>query len=111
MSDSLSEPIDPRLAPTVAHQTPGQSQKNGKKDPKLRHEFVGMMFAVAIGEVGLQTATLVKASDFPNDFLYFLPAYSHLILASIAIAASWVGWTKSKSRSGQKDKVSSNGNF
>ena len=31
------------------------------REPKLRHEFVGMMFAVAVGEVGLQTAALLQA--------------------------------------------------
>lgn len=30
-------------------------------EPTLRHEFVGMMFALTIGEVGLQAAALVKA--------------------------------------------------
>ncbi len=99
MSDSLSGPSDARPAPSVAHEAPGQSQKNGKKDPKLRHEFVGMMFAVAIGEVGLQTATLVRA----GNWVHFLPAYSHLLLATMIIATSWVGWTLSHSRGGQKD--------
>ena len=32
--------------------------------PKLRHEFVGMMFAVTIGEVGLQAAALVTVSGY-----------------------------------------------
>jgi hypothetical protein len=62
-----------------------------KTEPKLRHEFVGMMFAVAIGEVGLQTAALLQASQI----IPFLPAYSHLILATLVIATSWVGWTLS----------------
>lgn len=30
-------------------------------EPTLRHEFAGMMFALTIGEVGLQAAALVKA--------------------------------------------------
>jgi len=70
-----------------------------KSKPELRHEFVGMMFAVAIGEVGLQTAALVKAPDW----VHFLPAYSHLFLATVVIASSWVGWTLSQSRGGQRD--------
>ena len=60
-------------------------------EPKLRHEFVGMMFAVAIGEVGLQTAALLQA----GHMIRFLPAYSHLVLATLLIATSWVGWTLS----------------
>lgn len=67
--------------------------------PRLRHEFVGMMFAVAIGEVGVQTATLVQA----YNWIHFLPAYSHLILATIVITTSWVGWTLSPSPGAGQD--------
>ena len=70
-----------------------------RQDPKLRHEFVGMMFAVAIGEVGVQTAILVQA----HHWLHFLPAYSHLLLATVVIAASWVGWTRSPSPGARQD--------
>jgi hypothetical protein len=75
--------------------------KYAKEDePKLRHEFVGMMFAVTIGEVGLQVASLVK---YEGSFHYFLPAYTHLTLATIVIAASWVGWTLSPSPGARHD--------
>jgi hypothetical protein len=70
-----------------------------KIEPKLRHEFVGMMFAVAIGEVGVQTAILVQA----GNWVHFLPAYSHLFLTAILIAASWVGWTLSPSPGARED--------
>jgi hypothetical protein len=70
-----------------------------KSQPKLRHEFVGMMFAVAIGEVGLQAAALFKT----GDFLRYLPAYSHLTLATIMIATSWVGWTLSVAPGARRD--------
>ncbi|MFZ0771228.1 MAG: hypothetical protein WCA49_13090 [Candidatus Sulfotelmatobacter sp.] len=70
-----------------------------KSKPELRHEFVGMMFAVAIGEVGLQTASLVRA----GHLVHFLPAYFHLLLSTILIATSWVGWTLSQTRGGQRD--------
>jgi hypothetical protein len=76
------------------------SEKNmTEQEPKLRHEFVGMMFAVAIGEVGLQTATLVQA----GHWVHFLPAYSHLTLATVLIATSWVGWTLSPSPGARAD--------
>src|SRR5579862_6393754 len=68
-------------------------------EPRLRHEFVGMMFAVTIGEVGLQAAALVQA----GHVVHFLPAYSHLILATVMIAASWVGWTLSPSPGATQD--------
>lgn len=61
-----------------------------------------MMFAVAIGEVGIQTASLVKASNW----VHFLPAYSHLLLATIVIATSWVGWTLSPSPGAREDVTS-----
>jgi hypothetical protein len=58
-----------------------------------------MMFAVAIGEVGIRSAVLVRA----HDWVHFLPAYSHLLLATIVIAASWVGWSRSPSPGARKD--------
>ncbi len=60
-------------------------------EPKLRHEFVGMMFAITIGEVGLQAAALVQA----RHLAHFLPACCHLILATVVVATSWVGWSLS----------------
>jgi hypothetical protein len=71
-----------------------------KEEPKLRHEFVALMFAIAAGEVGLQVAGLIAQSE---DWHCLLPAYSHLALAMIVIAASWVGWTVSPSPGGRKD--------
>jgi hypothetical protein len=70
-----------------------------ESEPKLRHEFVGMMFAVAVGEVGVQTATLVQA----HNWVHFLPAYFHLLLATVLIATSWVGWTLSPSPGARTD--------
>ncbi len=67
--------------------------------PRYRHEFVGMMFAVAIGEVGIRMAVLVSA----HNWVHFLPAYSHLLLATVVIAASWVGWSRSPSPGARKD--------
>ena len=68
-------------------------------DPKLRHEFVGMMFAITIGEVGLQVAALVQA----GHLAHYLPAYGHLILATTMIAASWVGWSVSMAPGARQD--------
>jgi len=87
------------LAGPIAASEATKIQASEEKELKLRHEFVGMMFAVAIGEVGLQTATLVRA----HNWIHFLPAYSHLFLATVIIATSWVGWSLSHSRGGQKD--------
>lgn len=68
-------------------------------EPKIRHEFVGMMFAVTIGEVGLQVASLVQAKHYEH----FLPYYFHLILATVVITSSWVGWSLSQAPGARRD--------
>jgi hypothetical protein len=71
-----------------------------KEEPKLRHEFVALMFALATAEVGLQVSNLIAQ---PGKWYHLLPAYSHLMVAVIVIATSWVGWTRSQSPGGRKD--------
>lgn len=64
--------------------------KNGRE---LHREFVGMLFALAIAEVAIRSAEVV------NNGLSFwtkAPALSHLILAGMVIATSWVGWGRSR---------------
>jgi hypothetical protein len=60
-----------------------------------------MMFAITIGEVGLQVAALVQA----GHTAHYLPAYTHLFLATIMIATSWVGWSLSRSPGARLDVV------
>src|SRR4051812_7548266 len=72
---------------------------DSSSEPKVRHEFVGMMFAVTIGEVGLQVASLVQA----KHYAHFLPFYSHLLLAIIVITSSWVGWSLSQAPGNRRD--------
>lgn len=72
---------------------------DSSREPKVRHEFVGMMFAVTIGEVGLQVASLVHA----KHYAHFLPFYSHLLLATIVITSSWVGWSLSQAPGNRRD--------
>jgi hypothetical protein len=67
--------------------------------PRLRHEFVGMMFAVTIGEVGLQVAALMQA----KHFMHYLPFYFHLLLATVVITSSWVGWSLSQAPGARQD--------
>lgn len=75
------------------------SRSPSEPEAKLRHEFVGMMFAVTIGEVGLQAAGLVQAGHLKQ----FLPAYGHLLLATVVVATSWVGWSASVAPGARKD--------
>jgi len=58
-----------------------------------------MMFAVTIGEVGLQAAGLVQA----GELTHFLPAYGHLLLATVVVATSWIGWSASVAPGARKD--------
>jgi hypothetical protein len=86
-------------ARAAATQVDAPKLQEPKAEPKLRHEFVGMMFALAIGEVAVQTGVLIRA----GNWVHFLPAYSHLFLTAMLIAASWVGWTLSPSPGARKD--------
>ena len=61
---------------------------------KLRIEFIGMAFALAVGQVGLEIGEF-----YSHDFSLYEHPYvlSQLLLGTYVIAASWVGWQKSKS--------------
>ena len=60
---------------------------------QLHQEFVGILFALAIAEVAVQ------ASGYSGvDLRDSMVAYSHLVLAAMTIAASWVGWGQSSYR-------------
>jgi hypothetical protein len=70
----------------------GGKKKDDDEGRELHREFVGMLFALAIGQVALDAANLTSGSvSAPNS----LPSYSHLILAALVIATSWVGWGQS----------------
>jgi len=55
----------------------------------LHREFVGMLFALAIAEVAVRSGVIAN-SDLP--LWTKAPAVSHLLLAAVVIATSWVGW-------------------
>src|SRR5437773_2263437 len=67
----------------------------------LRDTFVEMLFALAVAQVAVYAAELVKiqkdlagnAATLPGK----IPAFLHLLLCLSIIATSWVGWMKSKS--------------
>ncbi|QDT21915.1 hypothetical protein [Gimesia chilikensis] len=69
---------------------------NIKDETSLHSEFVGMLFALAIAQVAVESADLVnhKFYSLKSDFL---PAFSHLFLATTIIGSSWIGWKSSKS--------------
>lgn len=59
---------------------------------RLRIEFVALLFALATAEVGAQFGNL--AADH-RRLTEAAASYSHLTLALIIIATSWVGWSRS----------------
>ncbi|HZZ28462.1 MAG TPA: hypothetical protein VFE46_10715, partial [Pirellulales bacterium] len=70
-----------------------------ERKPEYKHEFVALMFAVAMAEIGLQAATIVKREDYWHD----ASGITHLILAFALVATSWVGWCKTLSPGGRDD--------
>jgi|GEM_PF-6974800 len=66
-----------------------------ERKPNLRFEFVEMLFALAIGQVGIEIGDLVvhsiKFNDYPN-------LYSHILLGTLIITLSWIGWQSSSAR-------------
>jgi len=87
------------MTETPSGATTAEPAASNGTGPDLRREFVGIMFALAVGEVGMQTAGLVQA----GHFTHYLPAYSHLFLALFVIAASWVGWSRTQVPAAKKD--------
>src|SRR5580700_7822694 len=67
-------------------------------DPKLRHEFVAIMFALAIGDVGLHTVARLQSSHRTD-----VAGWMHLILMTVMIAASWVGWSSARVAGARRD--------
>lgn len=76
--------------------------KKEKKD-KLRFEFIGMIFALAIAQIGFEIGDYFYLSKSINGFydLSHLFVFSHLTLGTYIIASSWIGWQQSHSRGNQ----------
>jgi hypothetical protein len=68
---------------------------------KLRIDFVGMAFGLAIGEIGLEIGKLYDAGIRLRDHWYL---GTHILLSIYIIASSWIGWQLSPSQ-GNKDKL------
>lgn len=80
---------------------PGKEANGEGQGATLHFEFVGMLFALTVGDVAVQTAALVESQTIhQRSILEYLPAYLHLLLSTVLIAASWVSWGSSSSRRG-----------
>lgn len=58
----------------------------------LHIDFIGMLFALAVARVAERSADLVSKTENPEQFVALLPSFAHLLLATLLIATSWVGW-------------------
>lgn len=68
---------------------------------KLRFDFVGMIFALAIGQVAREVCNFYMEGYSLFDYPY---VGTHLFLATYIIASSWIGWKNSES-DGNKEPV------
>lgn len=72
-------------------------EADDRSSNQLHLTFVEMLFALAIGEVAVDAANVVSMEvQSPLTFMDSLPVFSHLLLATVVIAASWVGWRNSQ---------------
>jgi hypothetical protein len=67
--------------------------------PELRITFVEMLFALTVAEIAVQGAEVAKL-DLQSKLL---PVVSHLLLALIVVATSWIGWARSPSAANKVD--------
>jgi len=69
--------------------------KNAKSVPeelRIRHQFVGMLFALTIGQIAIYYYELTSIPDFGGRRF---AALAHLVLCTLLVMASWVGWSRS----------------
>src|SRR5450432_1243821 len=71
--------------------------------PNLRFEFVEMLFALAIGQVGIEVGDLVihKINFWDHPYIF-----THLLLGTLIIALSWIGWKSSVARGNTENVIS-----
>lgn len=78
-----------------------QKEKEEAIAIELRFVFVEMLFALAIAEVATRAANLVLSGVKITEVAY---PYTHLLLATLIIASSWIGW-KNSAATGNKSPV------
>lgn len=60
---------------------------------RIRHQFVGMLFALTIGQIAVHVYELVSIPDLGRRGG---AALAHLVLCTLLVTASWVGWSRSE---------------
>jgi hypothetical protein len=83
------------------------TMSDGRALDPLREAFVGMLFALAIAQIGINAAAVIAASApaVPLQPGSKVTASAHLFVALLLIACSWVGWRQSVSP-GITEKIS-----
>lgn len=72
-----------------------ESPEDEIKPSKLRIEFIGMAFALAIGEIGVEIGKLYDKNIRIRDHPFIA---THILLVVFITASSWIGWQLSTSR-------------
>jgi hypothetical protein len=72
-------------------ESPAKESKQPTQDKELGFIFVQMLFALAIGEIARRTVLLLDGTEIAK----IVPGLTHLLLALIVVATSWVGWANS----------------
>lgn len=70
-----------------------QNSASALEELRIRHQFVGMLFALTIGQIAVYSYEL---TSIPDQGGRRFAALSHLVLCALLVIASWVGWSRSK---------------
>ncbi len=71
------------------------TKNSNNESTKLRFDFIGMAFALALGQVGIEIGEFYSAGLSLRKYPHVL---FQLLLGTYIIASSWVGWNKSRSK-------------
>jgi hypothetical protein len=86
---------DPKIDEILAEVKFCKAALSDKSPAKLRFDFIGMAFAFAIAEIGLEIADFYRGGF---SFFTYPNVLSHLLLSVYIIASSWIGWQMSQSK-------------
>ena len=70
----------------------GENTKPGITRLNLRHTFVAMLFALAAGQIAVSASDLFLGGSL-QDWGTLAASFTHLLLASVVLTASWVSWS------------------
>ncbi len=71
------------------------------KKPEIKFGFIEMLFALVVGEIAVQSASLTVPTLLPLKS--FPASYAHCVLSLLVVASTWVGWSRSQAPGHLKD--------